>query len=78
MTAVKLPNQSAPTEPPPSSLLDSYFTVYKTDKSIEIHPGCEDHEQMRVICTCVEYSQACEIAKLVANLHRLPIQDLVT
>lgn len=64
------PKQSA-------SVLDSYFTVYKTDQAIELHPGCEDYENYRVICTCLYYEQACEIARLSANIHRLPVKNFV-
>lgn len=59
------------------SILDTYFTVYRTEQAVELHPGCEDYEHLRVICTCVEYEQAFEIAGLVANLHHLPIKNFV-
>jgi hypothetical protein len=61
----------------PNNLFASYFTVYKTEKAIEIHSGCEDYEQVRVICTCLDYQQACEIARLVSNLHHLPVINSV-
>lgn len=57
---------------------EAYFTVYQTDSAIELHPGCSGDEQFRVICTCVYYQQACEIARLVGSIHQLPIRDLVT
>jgi len=61
----------------PETFVTSYFTVYKTAQAIEVHAGCEDYESMRVICTCLEYQQACEIARLVSNLHHLPVIDFV-
>lgn len=67
-----IPRSSAPT-----NLFASYFTVYKAEQAIEIHAGCEDYDQVRVICTCLDYQQACEVARLVSNLHHLPVVDFV-
>lgn len=64
------PRQSA-------SILDSYFTVYWTEQAIELHPGCPDDTNHRVICTCLYYEQATEIARLAANLHTLPVRNFV-
>ncbi|OLP16871.1 hypothetical protein BST81_19455 [Leptolyngbya sp. 'hensonii'] len=54
-----------------------FFTVYQTDCAIELHAGCPDQEQFRVICTCLYYEQACEIARIAANLHSLPVMNFV-
>lgn len=62
----------------PRSILASYFTVYRTEQAIELHPGCEDYENRRVICTCINYDQAKEIARLSANIHQLPIRNFVS
>jgi hypothetical protein len=74
---VSTANFSASSQAPSSStsILDSYFTVYQTEQAIELHPGCEDYEHHRVICTCLYYEQACEIARLSGNLHRLPVKN---
>jgi surfactin synthase thioesterase subunit len=56
---------------------NTYFTVYQTSCAIELHPGCSSDKPFRMICTCVYYQQACEIARLMSSIHRLPIRDLV-
>ncbi len=55
----------------------AYFTVYQTEAAIEVRSGCEDYEHVRVICTCLDYCQAREIARLVSNLHHMPVLDYV-
>jgi hypothetical protein len=62
----------------PHSILASYFTVYRSEQAIELHPGCEDYENCRVICTCLDYEQAKEIARLSANIHQLPVKNFVS
>lgn len=55
----------------------SFFTVYETKDAIELHPGCRDIQDVRVICSCLSYESACTIAQLSANLKQLPVLDYV-
>ena len=56
---------------------NSLFTVYQTKSAIELHAGCDDYHNYRVICTCISYENAYEAAQLSADLKQLPIVDFV-
>jgi hypothetical protein len=51
------------------------FSVYRTEFAIELHPGCNDRESARLICTQSSYDNAREFCELLAQQTRLPIQD---
>lgn len=52
-----------------------WFTVYKTPKTIELRPGCEDYRAYQVIGTCRDYTLAFQLANSAAKLNHLPMID---
>jgi hypothetical protein len=57
---------------------DELFTVYRTEKAIEVHLGVEPRENARLIGTHKAYESAYEFAELLASQTNLPLQNYVT
>ncbi len=51
------------------------FSVYRTEKAIELHAGCEKAVFARLICTQNSYVNAYEFCERLAQQVGLPIQD---
>ncbi len=51
------------------------FTVYQAGSTIELHTGCVDYPNYRVICSCLSYESAYEIAMSSAQSKQLPMID---
>ncbi len=54
------------------------FTVYQAGSTIELHTGCVDYPNYRVICSCLSYESAYEIAMSSAQSKQLPMIDYAT
>ncbi len=54
------------------------FTVYQAGSTIELHRGCIDYPNYRVICSCLNYESAYEIAMSSARSKQLPMVDYAT
>ncbi|MEC4806261.1 MAG: hypothetical protein SAJ72_18555 [Jaaginema sp. PMC 1080.18] len=52
-----------------------WFTVYRTSKTIELRPGCEDYRTYQVIGTCRDYTMAFQLANSAAKVNHLPMID---
>lgn len=52
------------------------YSVYRTDRYIELHPGCDDREGARLICSHKSYEDAYEFGEILAAETGLPLHDL--
>ncbi len=54
-----------------------FFTVYATERAIEIRSGYYEHPDVRVISSCCSYEVAQNLALLVAEMNHLPMVDRI-
>lgn len=57
---------------------ETFFTVYQTPDSIELHSGCYEYPHARFFCTSLSYESAVKIARLVSNRERVPLKNFVS
>lgn len=51
------------------------FSIYRTETAVELHVGCDRHENARLIASYSSYEFAYEFAELLAAQSNLPLQD---
>ncbi len=55
----------------------SFFTIYQSNKAIELHPGCDDYPGMRIISTSRSYESAFQVAQAAADARQIPFKNYV-